>query len=131
MKTNLLYYRITLGVFCMAMIGAVLNSFINYESVSETILNLGYPPYLLYIIGTAQTLGVLLLITNKAGDFTEWIYAGFFFNLTLGFIAHLVSNLGNGASAILCLIPLFMNYFLYRKITTNPAYSEKTESLLF
>ncbi|OQD41579.1 hypothetical protein BUL40_15345 [Croceivirga radicis] len=116
MNSNKTMYRISLGIFCLAILGAVANSIVNYSTVAETFLKLGYPSYLIEILGVAQVIGVLLLILNKGQWFIEWVYAGFFLNLILGFIAHLVSNYGNGASAVLCLIPLLVSYILYKRM---------------
>lgn len=126
MNSNKLLYRVCLSIFSMAMLGTVLNSIINYDTVVETIMNLGYPPYLVHLLGTAQVFGIVLLIFNKGQWFIEWVYAGFFLNLTLGFIAHLVSDYGNGAVAVFCLIPLVVTYIQYKKLeSTEEAQNSK------
>ncbi|NJB37222.1 MULTISPECIES: DoxX family protein [Flavobacteriaceae] len=128
---NKLIYRLSLGLFCLAMLGAVANSIVNYDVVAETFVKLGYPTYLIEILGAAQVLGVVLLVFNKGQWFIEWAYAGFFLNLVLGFIAHLVSDFGNGASAVLCLIPLLVTYILYKRVEQTEEDVEEKKSLVW
>ncbi len=116
MKTNKIIFRISLTIFAIAMIGAVINSIINYEEVVATFNTLGYPPYLIHILGAAQITGVVLLVLNKDQWYVEWVYAGFFMNFSLGCIAHLATESGNGASAVVCLVLLLTTYFQSKKL---------------
>lgn len=116
MKSNNLIFSICLFVFSAAMIGAVVNSVINYDKVVETFQSLGYPVYLIHLLGTAQIIGVVLIVLNKNQLLLEWVYAGFFMNFTLGSIAHLATNSGNGASAVVCLILLLVTYVQAKKV---------------
>jgi predicted lysophospholipase L1 biosynthesis ABC-type transport system permease subunit len=92
MKSNKIIYSITLGIFAVAVIGAVLNSIINYDSVVATFQTLGYPTYLIHLLGVAQIIGLALIVLNKDNLLVEWVYACFFMNFILGFIAHLSTN---------------------------------------
>ncbi len=47
--------------------------------VRDVIIHLGYPLYLLTIIGVAKVLAVIALVTPRAGRVKEWAYAGVFF----------------------------------------------------
>ncbi|WP_181899406.1 DoxX family protein [Flagellimonas nanhaiensis] len=131
MSSNKLLYRICLAFFSLAMLGAVINSIINYEIVVETFKNLGYPPHLIHLLGAAQVLGVMLLVLNKGQWFIEWVYAGFFLNLSLGFIAHLISDYGNGASAVFCLIPLLVTYIQYKRLESSEKIREDEKSFVW
>ena len=48
MKTNKIIFGISLSVFAVAIIGAVLNSILNYDTVALTFEALGYPVYLIH-----------------------------------------------------------------------------------
>lgn len=116
MKTNKIIFGISLSVFAVAIIGAVLNSILNYDTVALTFEALGYPVYLIHLLGTAQIIGLVLIVLNKDKLLLEWVYAGFFMNLILGCIAHLAVNSGNGASAVVCLVILLITYVQAKKI---------------
>ncbi len=116
MKTSKLTYQICLGLFSIAIIGAVVNSVVNYEAVALTFKTLGYPVYLIHVLGFAQIVGLILIISNKNQWYVEWVYAGFFMNFTLGCLAHLVADHGNGASAVVCLMLLWVTYIQSKKV---------------
>ena len=109
-------YYIVLGLFTTAVLGSILNSFLNYEEVSLTFVKLGYPIYLIHLLGLFQTIGLLLIWFNKSHWSLEWAFAGFFMNYSLGTISHLVIKDGNGASAVICIILLFITYVQSKKI---------------
>ena len=116
MKSSKITYYISLGIFSLAIVGAVVNSIINFDTVALTFKSLGYPVYLIHILGAAQILGLILIISNRGQWYVEWVYAGFFMNLTLGCIAHLISDHGNGASAVVCLMLLWITYIQSKKV---------------
>jgi hypothetical protein len=49
--------------------------------VSIRLAHLGYPSYLLAILGTAKLLGAPALLQNRFPTLREWAYAGFAFDL--------------------------------------------------
>ena len=109
-------YYIALGLFAVAVIGSIINSIINFDEISTTFVKLGYPVYLIHILGVCQSIGLLMIFTNKSHWSLEWVYAGFFMNYTLGAIAHLAIKDGNGASAVICIVLLFVTYIQSKKI---------------
>lgn len=50
---------------------------------------LGYPVYLLTIIGVWKLLGVVAVLIPKFPLLKEWAYAGFFFNMTGALFSHI------------------------------------------
>lgn len=127
MKTNKIIFGISLSVFAVAIIGAVLTSILNYDTVALTFKALGYPVYLIHLLGTAQIIGLVLIVLNKDKLLLEWVYAGFFMNFILGCIAHLAVNSGNGASAVVCLVILLVTYVQAKKIR---AYKKESTLIL-
>lgn len=53
---------------------------------------LGYPVYLLTILGVWKILGVVALLAPKLPLIKEWAYAGFFFAMSGAAISHLASR---------------------------------------
>jgi uncharacterized membrane protein YphA (DoxX/SURF4 family) len=56
----------------------------------ETHTVLGYPTYLLNIIGIWKILGALAILVPGLPRLKEWAYAGMFFNMTGAFISHAI-----------------------------------------
>ena len=64
----------------------------------DSITNLGYPAYILTILGVWKILGVLAMLVPKFPLIKEWAYAGFFFVTTGAIFSHLAA--GNSVSEI-------------------------------
>lgn len=56
---------------------------------NEIIKQLGYPQYLLSILGTWKILGVIAILIPKFPLLKEWAYAGFFFVMSGATISHI------------------------------------------
>ncbi|SEL50462.1 DoxX family protein [Parapedobacter koreensis] len=54
--------------------------------------NLGYPPYLLTILGMWKILGVVAVLIPKFALLKEWAYAGFFLAMSGAIFSHIVSG---------------------------------------
>ncbi len=63
------------------IIGGVLH--LTRAEATVTVLNhLGYPIYLLTILGAWKVLGAIAVVVPRFPRLKEWAYAGFFFDLT-------------------------------------------------
>ena len=62
------------------------------EQVAGGMRNLGYPPYMMTILGTAKLLGVIALLIPGHPLLKEWAYAGFTFNLLGATASHLFAG---------------------------------------
>ena len=58
----------------------------------DTIIHLGYPAYLLTLLGIWKILGVVALLIPKFPLLKEWAYAGFFFVMTGAAFSHIASG---------------------------------------
>ncbi len=58
----------------------------------EAMAHLGYPAYLLVILGTAKLLGVAALLQNRVPMLRDWAYAGFTINLIGATSSHLFAG---------------------------------------
>jgi uncharacterized membrane protein len=80
----------------------------------EIVSNLGYPLYLLSILGAWKILGVAAVLLPKYTLVKEWAYAGFFFAMSGAAISHIVvSHSMNEAfpSLILLIMTVVSWYF--------------------
>ena len=64
----------------------------------DGIVNLGYPVYLLTILGVWKILGVVAVLIPKFPLLKEWAYAGFFFVMSGAVFSHIAS--GNSVNEI-------------------------------
>jgi uncharacterized membrane protein YphA (DoxX/SURF4 family) len=64
----------------------------------DMITHLGYPVYLLTILGVWKILGVVALLIPKFPLLKEWAYAGFFFVMSGAIFSHIA--IGDAASEI-------------------------------
>jgi hypothetical protein len=59
---------------------------------TEQLALLGYPPYLLYILGVWKILGAITIVVPRVPLLKEWAYAGFFFELTGAAASHALAG---------------------------------------
>jgi len=72
----------------------------------ETVTILGYPTYVLTIIGAWKLIGSAVLLAPGLGLVKEWAYAGAFINMTGAAASHAFANdLGPGAYHIITTSP--------------------------
>ena len=58
----------------------------------DMITHLGYPIYLVTIIGVWKIMGVVAILIPKFPLLKEWAYAGFFFVMSGAFFSHIASG---------------------------------------
>jgi hypothetical protein len=56
---------------------------------AEMVSHLGYPAYILTILGVWKMLGVVAVLVPKFPLLKEWAYAGFFFTMTGAIFSHI------------------------------------------
>jgi len=74
----------------IGMLAGGIQQLIQIGGYNKIVTDLGYPLYLLSIIGTWKILVVIAFLIPKFQLFKEWAYAGFFFVMTGATISHLV-----------------------------------------
>ncbi len=74
-------YWIATGLFCAAFLFGGASHLLRTETIAAGIASLGYPAYLMTMLGTAKLLGVAALLAPGRPLLKEWAYAGFTFNL--------------------------------------------------
>ena len=81
MNKTLIGYWILASIFCLAMTAGGVMNLIRFEAQQEAMTNLGYPVYLMTILGVAKIAGVVALLIPGMPLLKEWAYAGFTFDL--------------------------------------------------
>jgi len=68
--------------------------------VVDIIVHLGYPVYLLIIIGIWKVLGSIAVVVPRCPRLKEWAYAGAFFEMTGAAASHIFRGDGPGVYAV-------------------------------
>ena len=80
---------------------------------ADSVARLGYPMYVLTIIGVWKILGVIAVLIPKFPLLKEWAYAGFFFVMSGAVISHVIegSPLGETLPAVLLLALTIISWY--------------------
>ncbi len=88
-KRNKIIYWIATIFLSIGMLAGGTQQIFQIGGYNEIVTKLGYPLYLLSIIGTWKILGVIAILIPNFSLLKEWAYAGFFFVMSGAFISHL------------------------------------------
>ena len=81
MNKRIIAYWIATGLFCLLFAFAGTANLLRVEMQRDAIEALGYPIYLMTILGVAKLLGVIALLAPGLPVLKEWAYAGFAFDM--------------------------------------------------
>ena len=81
MNKRVIGYWLLTGLFCLAMGAGGTMNLMRADVQKEAMTALGYPEYLMTILGVAKLLGVIALLIPGVPLLKEWAYAGFTFDL--------------------------------------------------
>lgn len=88
-RNKIIYWVITIFLSSGMTAGGI-QQMLQIGGYNEIVARLGYPLYLLSILGVWKILGVVAILIPKFLLLKEWAYAGFFFAMSGAFISHLV-----------------------------------------
>lgn len=97
----------------------------------DMITHLGYPVYLLTIIGVWKILGVIAVLIPKYPLLKEWAYAGFFFVMSGAICSHIASGdpvIAILPASLLLILTVLSWYFRPAGRMINPV-NKKTVSI--
>lgn len=97
-KRNKILYWITTVWLALGMFSTGLVQLLKVQKDADMMIHLGYPLYLMTLLGVWKLLGVIVILMPKLPVLKEWAYAGFFFAMSGALISHLV--LGDDFSAV-------------------------------
>ena len=89
-KRNKIIYWIVTIFLSIGMLAGGTQQMLQVGGYNEIVTSLGYPLYLLSILGVWKILGVIVILIPKFPLLKEWAYAGFFFAMSGAFISHTV-----------------------------------------
>ncbi len=97
-KRNKIIYWVSTLWLALGMVSTGLVQLLKVEEEVQSITALGYPVYLMTILGTWKILGVVAVLIPRFPVVKEWAYAGFFFAMTGASISRL--SVGDPFSSI-------------------------------
>lgn len=112
---KVLYWTSTLLLSVFMLMG-VIRYFVDNENIAQEFIKLGYPTYLIYFMAITKGFGVIVILYRKMKVLTEWAYAGFFFNLFLAFLAHLMVKDDEVFMPLIPMVFLAVSYFSGKKV---------------
>jgi hypothetical protein len=92
MERRKMAFWITTALFCVALGGSALGHLMRNATIVESMGQLGYPVYVMTILGVAKLSGVIALLLPGRPLLKEWAYAGFAFNLIGATASHAFSG---------------------------------------
>lgn len=88
-RTKIIYWIATLWL-ALGMTSTAIVQLIKMDQEVKNFSHLGYPVYLLTILGIWKILGVIVVLLPKFPLVKEWAYAGFFFAMSGAVLSHLI-----------------------------------------
>ena len=123
-KRDKIIYWISTPWLALGMLSTGGVQLFKMKEEAELFDRLGYPEYLLTILGIRKILGVVAILIPKFPLVKEWAYAGFFFAMSGAVFSHLA--VGDGAKELfgpmlLIILTLVSWYFRpdSRKVATE------------
>ena len=120
---NIMYWVSTIFLSIGMMAGGV-QQLLQVGGYNDIVRTLGYPQYLLSILGAWKILGVIAILIPKYPLLKEWAYAGFFFAMSGAAISHVVAGqpFTEALPALILLLVTVLSWALRptgRKLKTN------------
>lgn len=96
MKRNKIIYWVATAWLCLGMTSTASIQVFQIKTEGpggiENMKHLGFPTYILPLLGVWKLLGVVAFLIPKYPLLKEWAYAGIFFTVTGALYAHLISG---------------------------------------
>ncbi len=89
-KVNKIIYWTATLFLSFGMLAGGIQQMLQIGGYNEIVTRLGYPLYMLSILGVWKILGVTAILWPKFPLVKEWAYAGFFFVMSGAAISHLL-----------------------------------------
>jgi uncharacterized membrane protein YphA (DoxX/SURF4 family) len=92
-REKIIYWAITLLLMVPGAGGGVIEALTGGpESVAHTLTTLGYPLYIMKILGLAKVLGGVAILSGRFPRLKEWAYAGFAFDFLGATASHVLAG---------------------------------------
>jgi uncharacterized membrane protein len=129
-KTHKIIYWIATAWLSLGMLSTGIVQLMRPAEEVEKIAHLGYPVYILTILGVWKILGVAAVLVPKFPLVKEWAYAGFFFAMTGAAISHIIMGdpIGEIFPSVLLLILTMVSWYFRPESRRTKSVTDKTMS---
>lgn len=112
-KRNRIIYWIFTAWLALGMTSTGIVQLMKMKEEVDMFARLGYPEYLLTIIGVWKILGVVAVLIPKFPLLKEWAYAGFFFCMSGAIVSHMALGdpIGEVAPPLLLLVLTIISWY--------------------
>lgn len=108
---KVLYWGSTLWLALGMVISGILQ-LLQTDAEVEFVAALGYPSYLLILLGVWKLLGVVVLLAPKLPLWKEWAYAGFFFTMSGAAFSHIaVGKIAEAFPAMFLMVLVIVSWY--------------------
>ncbi|MDF2193373.1 DoxX family protein [Paraflavitalea sp. CAU 1676] len=120
-KAHKIIYWVATAWLALGMLSTGYVQLFHLKDETKFILDLGYPEYLLTLLGITKVLGVLVVLIPKFPLLKEWAYAGFFFMMAGAIYSHIAAGNPGGIFPPLLLLILTVVSWYFRPATRKLA----------
>lgn len=112
-KRNRIIYWIFTAWLALGMTSTGIVQLMKVKEEADMFARLGYPEYLLTVIGAWKILGVIAVLIPKFPLLKEWAYAGFFFCMSGAIVSHMALGdpIGEVAPPLLLLVLTVISWY--------------------
>jgi hypothetical protein len=112
-KTRKVIYWIATIWLSLGMVTTGIVQLLGNDEERDMFSRLGYPHYLMTMLGTLKILGVIVVLIPRFPVLKEWAYAGFFFAMFGAMFSHIASGTANElfGSTLLIVLTIVSWYF--------------------
>lgn len=112
-KRNRIIYWIFTAWLALGMTSTGIVQLLKVKEEVDMFAHLGYPEYLLTMIGAWKILGVVAVLIPNFPLLKEWAYAGFFFCMTGAIVSHMALGdpIGEVAPPLLLLVLTVISWY--------------------
>lgn len=93
-KGKLIGFWLLTGLFCVSQGLSGVMDLVQPPELLEVFSTIGYPTWMLYILGPWKLLGAICIAAPGLTRAKEWAYAGFFFDFTGAAASHALAGQG-------------------------------------
>jgi hypothetical protein len=92
MKAKAIGYWVVTATLVFAVFSGGIGELWRTWGTLDTVTVLGYPPFILTILGTWKILGSIAIVVPGFPRLKEWAYAGIFFGMTGAAVSHVMKG---------------------------------------
>jgi hypothetical protein len=114
-RGRIAWYWVATAVVAITLAGSALEDLAGVKAVKDEVAAIGFPAYVLTILGIWKLLGTAALLAPRRPLLKEWAYAGTFFLFTGGLACNMIKNTHyNNIVLLFILIPVTIASWMLR-----------------